>query len=84
MANVMIAGGNPDVYYELMLTTTSEACAGRDDGSGDASDEREQRGSWGSGEMTAGDSGEGAARSSADGGEGMSLSDERGRDERGV
>ena len=25
MANVMIAGGNPDVYEELMLTMTSEA-----------------------------------------------------------
>ena len=24
MANVMIAGGNPDVYHKLMLTTTSD------------------------------------------------------------
>ena len=40
MANVMIAGGNLDVHDELMLTTTSEACAGRADG--DASDERER------------------------------------------
>ena len=63
-ANVMIAGGNPDVYYELTLTTTSEECAGRADG--DASDERERGSSWGSGKMTAGgDSGAGAAGSSA-------------------
>ena len=47
MANVIITGGNTDVYDELILTTKSEACANRDDGGGDASDERERGGSWG-------------------------------------
>ena len=71
MTNVMIAGGNPDVYDELMLTTmTSKACAGRADGGGDANDERERGGIWGSSETTAGDSGAGATGSSAGGGRG--------------